>query len=177
MMSTLKGEGATGKAKMRCYWTWRVEGVLANFLDIESLFLLKEIGFAPWPDIMLSQTLTHLFPMHPFSTPWKHQKTARLLGVEKGCIRKEWVHISLPRNLPFDSDFRQRSHPLMIPLHCLWAKSYNSMHGQFECDRTWFCFVLGFLFSSFTCILWLLLHNLFQFLSCANKIGWLQNDY
>ena len=41
-------------------------------------FLLKKIGFAPWPDTMLSQTLTHLFPMHPFSTRWKHQKTGRI---------------------------------------------------------------------------------------------------
>ena len=28
----------------------------------------------------------------------------------------------------------------MIPLHCLWAKSNNRTHGQFECDVTWFCF-------------------------------------
>ena len=40
-------------------------------------FLLKKIGFAPWPDIMLSQTF-------------------------------------LKRNLPFDYDVRQWSHPLMI---------------------------------------------------------------
>ena len=33
--------------------------------------------------------------MHPFSTPWKHQKTLRFFdvfqGVEKGCIGNEWV--------------------------------------------------------------------------------------
>ena len=28
--------------------------------------------------------LTHLFPMHPFSTPWKHQKTVRLSDVFRG---------------------------------------------------------------------------------------------
>ena len=28
--------------------------------------------------------ITHSFPMHPFSTPWKHQKTLR-------CIGNEWV--------------------------------------------------------------------------------------
>ena len=28
--------------------------------------------------------LTHSFPMHPFSTPWKHQKTLAQLGL--------WVH-------------------------------------------------------------------------------------
>ena len=43
-------------------------------------------------------------------------------------------NISLARNLPFDSEVRQGSHPLMIPLHCLWAKSNNRMRGHFECD-------------------------------------------
>ena len=42
--------------------------------------------------------LTHSFPMHPFATPCKHQKTQpiRFLrcfqGVEKGCIGNEWVY-------------------------------------------------------------------------------------
>ena len=40
--------------------------------------------------------LTYSFPMHPFSTPWKHQKTLRFSdvfnGVQKGCIGKEWVN-------------------------------------------------------------------------------------
>ena len=35
--------------------------------------------------------------MHPFSTPWKHQKTERFSdifrGVEKGCIGNEWVNV------------------------------------------------------------------------------------
>ena len=30
--------------------------------------------------------LTHLFPMHPFSTPC-------FKGVEKGCIEKEWIKL------------------------------------------------------------------------------------
>ena len=33
-----------------------------------------------------TQTITHTFPMHPFSTPWFIQ------GVEKGCIGNEWVN-------------------------------------------------------------------------------------
>ena len=33
----------------------------------------------------ISKNLTLLFPMHPFSTPWKH------LGLEKGCIGNKWV--------------------------------------------------------------------------------------
>ena len=39
--------------------------------------------------------LTHLFPMHPFSTPWKHQKTLQFCfqGVEKGFFGNKWVNI------------------------------------------------------------------------------------
>ena len=32
-------------------------GRLARVLEVQSFFLLKKIGFAPLPDIMLSQTL------------------------------------------------------------------------------------------------------------------------
>ena len=39
---------------------------------------------------------THSFPMHPFSTLRKHKRTVRFSfvfrGVEKGCIRNEWVN-------------------------------------------------------------------------------------
>ena len=56
-------------------------------------------------------------------------------------------NILLKRNLPFDSDIRQKSHPLMIPLHCLWAISSNRTRGQFECDVTWFCFCFDFVRS------------------------------
>ena len=46
------------------------------------------------------KVLTHSLPMHPFSTPWKHQKTLWFsdvfflwgVGVEKGCIGNEWVN-------------------------------------------------------------------------------------
>ena len=33
---------------------------------------------------MILYTLTHSFPMHPFSTPWKHQKTLRFSDVFRG---------------------------------------------------------------------------------------------
>ena len=49
--------------------------------------------------------------------------------------------ILLTRNLIFNSDVRQLNHPLMIPLHCLRAKSNNRTRSQFECDLTWFYFV------------------------------------
>ena len=55
-------------------------------------------------------------------------------------------NILLARNLSWDSDFRQWSHPLMIPSYCLWAKSNKKTRGQFEYDVTlfflfWFDFV------------------------------------
>ena len=41
------------------------------------------------------QVLTHLFPMHPFSTAWKHQKTLQFShvfrGKRKGYIGNKWV--------------------------------------------------------------------------------------
>ena len=50
-------------------------------------------------------------------------------------------NVLLARNFLFDSDVRQRSHPLMIPLHCFWAKSNNRTRGQFEYDVTLVSFV------------------------------------
>ena len=39
-----------------------------------------------------SLSLTHSFPMHPFSTPWKHLTVFWCFqGVGKGCIGNEWV--------------------------------------------------------------------------------------
>ena len=45
------------------------------------------------------------------------------------------INILLTRNVPFGSSVRQWSHPLMIPMCCLWAKSNNL-------NLTW----LGFVF-------------------------------
>ena len=52
--------------------------------------------------------------------------------------------ILLTRSLPFDSDGREWSHPLMIPLHSSWAKSNNRTRVEFECDVIWFCFCFDF---------------------------------
>ena len=65
-------------------------------------------------------------------------------------------NISLTRNLSFESDIRLWSHPSMIPLHCLWAKSNNGTPGQFECDGLGFVLIL----VSFTVQLF---HSLFTF--------------
>ena len=61
----------------------------------------------------LFSNLTHSFPVHPFSTSRKHQKTLQLScfqGVEKGCTGNEWVNetayrhpwLLLPSSLTFD---------------------------------------------------------------------------
>ena len=85
------------------------------------------------------------------------------------------INILLTKNLPFHCGVRQWSHPLKIPLHCLWTKSNNRMRVQFEYDVTWFCFC--FYFSLFTCTVQLLFDSLFTFSSCASKTDWLENEY
>ena len=35
--------------------------------------------------------LTYLFPVHPFSTPWKHQKTPGFLMFSRGRERMHWM--------------------------------------------------------------------------------------
>ena len=77
------------------------------------------------------------------------------------------INTLLTRNFPFEFDTGQWSHPLMIPLHCLWAKSNNRTRGQFECDVTWFCFCFDFVRSHVRC----------GCSSCANKTGLLQIEY
>ena len=94
-------------------------------------------------------------------------------------IKENWIcamtryhddpsNILLTRNLPFESGIRHWSHSLMVPLHCLWAKSNNTTCGQFECNVAWFCFCFDFV-RSFTCTVRLLFHSLFAFSSCAIK--------
>ena len=40
-------------------------------------------------DVIFVSLMTHLFPMHPFSTPWKYQKTRRFSDISRG---REMVH-------------------------------------------------------------------------------------
>ena len=49
-----------------------------------------------------------------------------------------WVKQYIDKKSLYDSVVRRWSHPLMIPLHCLWAKSNSRMHGQFKFDVTFF---------------------------------------
>ena len=56
-----------------------------------------------------------------------------------------WADIMLlTRNLSFDSGVRQWSFPLMIPLHCFWAKSNNRKRDK--CERDVLSFVFCFVF-------------------------------
>ena len=50
-------------------------------------------------------------------------------------------------------------HPLIRPLHCLWAKSNNRTRDQFECDVIWFCFCFDFFRS----------HARY---GCCSVVGW-----
>ena len=58
------------------------------------------------------------------------------------------INTLFTRNLPCDSDVRQWSHPLMIPLQ---ANLNNGTRAQFECDVTWFCFCFGYVRSNARC--------------------------
>ena len=87
-----------------------------------------------------------------------------------------WADIMLlTRNLSFDSSVRQWSFPLMIPLHCFWAKSNNRKRDKCERDVTQFWFL--FCICSFSCTVRLLFHSLFTFSGYPNKKVWLQNEY
>ena len=61
------------------------------------------------------------------------------------------INMLVTRNLSFDSGVRWCSNSLMIPLHCLWAKSKNRALGQFECDVAWFCFCFDLVCSYAGC--------------------------
>ena len=50
-------------------------------------------------DITKSWKLILLFPVYPFSNPWKHHKTVKVFwcfqGLQKVCIRNKWVNTLL----------------------------------------------------------------------------------
>ena len=99
--------------------------MVVSVLNVQSLFfLLKKIGFAPWSDIMQSQTLIFY---------WQEIFLLTLVS--------QW------------------SHPLAIPLHCLWTKLNNRTRCQFECDVTWFCFCFDFVCTHARC-------------GCCSKVCW-----
>ena len=79
------------------------------------------------------------------------------------------IDIIWTRNLHIDSGVRQWSYRLMMPLHCLWAKSNNRARVQFQFYVIWFCFF--FWLRSFTCTVQLLLHRFLERMGGSFKIG------
>ena len=67
-----------------------------------------------------SCTLTHSFPMHFFSTPWKHQKTVRFSdifkGVEKGRIGNKWVNSDTLTNFSYGILVNGFQDPMKLPM-------------------------------------------------------------
>ena len=51
-------------------------GLLKTVLTAECQFSDKKLNATSF-----SNTVTHLFPMRPFSTLWKHQRTVRLSDI------------------------------------------------------------------------------------------------
>ena len=77
------------------------------------------------------------------------------------------IKIILTTYLLIDSDVRQWTHTLVIPLHYLRAKSNNWTRGQFECNVTWFCFCFDFVRSHARCGCCLM----------ACRTGWVQGSF
>ena len=65
-------------------------GYCGNSSQLSEYIVYMSIWCAMW-------LLTHLFPMHPFSSPWKHKITAVswcLHGAKKGSIGNKWVNFA-----------------------------------------------------------------------------------
>ena len=94
---------------------------------------------------------------------WVSECSGRLIFIS--FIKENWIYAITKHNtepnintlLTKKSSFwlwrqtEKPSSPLIIPLHCLWAKSNNRTRGQFECDVTWFCFCFDFVRSEARC--------------------------
>ena len=105
-----------------------------------------------------------------------HFEGERGVRWKRDAIGNHANDILLARHLPFDSDVRQWSDPLMIPLHCLWAKFENGTRGHFEYEVTSVFFSFGLI--SFICTVRLLFHSLFTFSSYTKKIAkWAQKNF
>ena len=75
--------------------------------------------------------LTHLFPINPFSTTWKHQKTVKIFwyfqGVEKGCTGNKWSmngskFISAFKYIMILMHYNNINIRKEAPMHYCWGK-------------------------------------------------------
>ena len=90
-------------------WEHRPEMSWNKELKVNMLHALSQIFYHS--QSMIKASLNHLFPMLPFSTPWKHQNTSEkgflmFSWVEKGCIGnkeliKQFLFIPFQANVPF----------------------------------------------------------------------------
>ena len=128
-------------------------GIFVVFWTSNIFFLLKKTGFAPLTrhhtEPKINILLTRNLPFDSDVGQWSHNENVKIWSVFLWLsghpififfIKENWIYaltrhhtelkiILLTRNLPCDSDVKQWSHLLMIPLHCLWAKSNNRTRG------------------------------------------------
>ena len=72
--------------KKKCTSKWNL---LSPVMDVFKSYLYMTVTLIPFLAILCNSILTHLFPMDPFSTPWKHQKTIRFSvcrGYREGAL-------------------------------------------------------------------------------------------
>ena len=89
--------------------------------------------------------LTHSFPMHPFSTPWKHQKTLRFRRPENYQKSRDKVEsLSPPERLVWTAILHIR---LPLSPRSFPDTSQNVMSSYFEFPRLLFSDVVTFLWN------------------------------
>ena len=74
----------------------------------------------------LENSLTHSFRMHPFSTPWKHQKTLRFSDVFRGW-RKDALGTNRLIKLGKWSELVEFLHLVHLP-SAHWSLSFGTEH-------------------------------------------------
>ena len=73
---------------------------IKNWLKLINFFLFGLISTFK-TRLLITNYLTQFFPMHPSSTPWKHQKTLRFFDVFRGQRKGAWRTIGLITNTKF----------------------------------------------------------------------------
>ena len=79
--------------------TWKINSIASLFHQFFRTFT-GQVFYKTPGDFLIAigmlglvfHLVTHSFPIHPFSTSWKHECFQE---VEKGCIGKEWVNVNV----------------------------------------------------------------------------------
>ena len=75
--------------------------------------------------------LTHSFPIHPFSTPWKHQNRKifwSFQGVEKECTGNRWVKLLSAQNSLNSGAFSI----IYCQCTCRWLKRWKQLLSHYS---------------------------------------------